>query len=512
MRTSFLLALTGLAVLVPATPIAPPLSHGHPLRARQDNSTSACAQVQQYLEEEATTRIPAKLAHDCLISIPLNATSAKELLQALPTYIEWQSTLDALKNPPSEYAEMVQPPVDILGGLKMIEADIDAGKLESEYEFGWSLYSLILSAHDGHFAYVPDSVGAIFRFGRPIPLVSVSEDGTKLPSIFAFHDVLGMQFKNISYTPSPVVLIDNIPATMFLEKWSQYGGLQDRDALYNNAFYELAQVSLGSSGSGTGLFAGGGRASMVYPDATTKLTFANGTSYTMENYARVLVPFNGVTSGEDLARRYFYFGSSGFSGGAHADADEDGGLVASAQTPLGYPDPVVAGPYNLINGYFIDAPGYEDVAVLSVPNFVGASGLGEDFQMTTQRFIPMALAAGKTKLIVDLQANGGGTIMQGYDMFKQLFPSIEPYGANRFRAHEAIDLIGQSYSAWASKFPRSKSDNYTVTSVQSSYFDYHMDMTLDGEPFSSWDEKFGPYESDGGKLHVPGVTMRRANV
>jgi hypothetical protein len=449
--------------------------------------------------------MPAQLAWDCINAVPLNASSAKRLIQALRPYIEWQSTLAELKNPPAEYAEKVQPPVDIFGGLDQIDADIDAGNFKNEYDFGWTLYTLILSAHDGHFSYIPDSVGSIFAWGRPVPLVSVSEDGEQLPSVFVFADVLGMQYKNISYTPSPVVQIDGRDATEFLEDLSQYGSLQDRDALYNNVFYELAQVSLGTQGSGTGIFTGGGRGRWVYPGATTTLTFANGSSYTMENYARSNIPFREIATGEDLAERWFSYGSADPSFAdtrAQADDADVSTLAARGATP-GFPAPVAAGPLNLINGFYIDAAGYEDVAVLQVPNFVGSNIAEIPFQRLTQNFIPKALADGKTKLIIDLQANGGGTILQGYDMFKQLFPDIEPLGTNRWRAHQALDLVGQSISAFSSQFPREFGDNRTISFAQSSYFDYHMDMKEDGTAFSSWDEKIGPQEVKGELYTTP---------
>jgi hypothetical protein len=494
----------GLATLAAATPISPPLpaalSEPQPILPRQDNgtnSTAPCAQVSAIVYKTGVLpvdpKVPAQVAYDCINSVAFNATSAKRLVKGLRPYMEWQSTLTVLKDPPAEYVEKVQPAIDILGGLDKLDADIDAGKYETEYEFGWSLYTLIQSAHDGHFSYVPDSVGTVFNWGRPIPLVSVSEDGAKLPSVFAFPDILGLQYKNISYTPSPVVEIDGQDVTEFLEEVSQYGSLQDRDALYNNVFYELAQVSLGSSGSGTGMFTGGGRGRWVYPGPTTTLKFANGTEYTMENYARVLQTFRGITTGEELAKRLFYYGAS--SGDDTPEITEtDPGSAAA----IGYPTPVVPGPANLINGFFIDAPGYEDVAVLQVPNFVGDQSAEVSFQRTTQQFIPKALAAGKKKLIIDLQANGGGTILQGYDMYKQLFPKGDPYGANRFRYTEAVDLIGQSFSSWASKFPRVTTTNNTVKQVQASYFDYHSDTTVDGESWSSWEEKVGPQEVNGG--------------
>ena len=315
MKTSALLALSGLAVLVSSTPVTPalprPLPQVLPLQSRQNNgtnSTAPCAKVSQAIYSETDrpafeTHVPAKLAYDCIKSVPLNVSSAKNLLKDVPDLLEWQSTLKALADPPEEYREKVQPAVDLLGGLETIAAEVDAGKFASEYDFGWRLYTLIQSAHDGHLSFVPDSIGTIFTWGRPVPLVSVSADGTQLPSVFAFADVLGMQFKNISYTPSPVTEIDGEDATKFLERASQFGSLQDRDALYNNLFYGLAQVSLGSDGTGTGMFTGGGRGRYVYPGPTTTLKFANGSSHVMENYANVWTTFRGIETGEQLAER-----------------------------------------------------------------------------------------------------------------------------------------------------------------------------------------------------------------
>ena len=475
----------------------------NPFHKHQANTTDACGQILNATDDQGY--VPAKLAYDCLSLLPLNATSGKLLLKALVPWFQWQSTLTALKNPPKEYAQKVQGPVDILGGLEDIATAIDNGEYKSEYEFGWALYSLVASAHDGHFNYLPDSVGAIFVFGRKIPLVSVSEDGKKLPSVFAFPDVLGMQFKNISYTPSAVVEIDGKNAHEWLEDWAQYGTLQDRDALYNNVFYELAQVSMGSNGNAVGTFAGGGRGRYVYPGATTTLKFANGSSLTMENYARPLLNFRNYHSAKEVSERVFLYSTSGVDLDSTARAQK---LViestppspqsASADTaaagPLGYPVPKVPGPANLINGYYINAPGYEDVAVLSVPNFVGDSYYEIQFQQTTQKFLPQAAADGKKKLIIDLQANGGGTILQGYDLFKQIFPSQHPYAGTRFRAHEALDLIGQSISAWSAKTPRGATTNTTRKQLQTSVFDYQYDVNENDRPFSSWKDKYGPVE------------------
>ncbi|KAF2652419.1 hypothetical protein K491DRAFT_681348 [Lophiostoma macrostomum CBS 122681] len=501
MLSSAMLALVGLVTLATATPVAPAVPRAlpqalpgtGPIYPRQSNATAPCAQASAaYYQNNAgvvfVPNIDAKLAYDCLKSVPLNVSSAKTLLKALPPFLEWQSTIKGLKNPPPEYAAKVQPPIDILGGIEQIAADIDAGKYTGEYDFGFDLYNLITSSHDGHFNYIPDSVGIIFAFGRPVPLVSVSEDGQKLPSVFAFNDVLGLQFKNISYTPSPVTQIDGMDIEEFVENWAQYGSLQDRDALYNNVFYSLAQVSIGSLGSGTGSFTGGGRGRFIYPGPTTTLTFANGTNYTMSNYARVLTPLKNVETGEDLAKKFFY-------GSSDSALVQDKVVGTSSQSPttatVGYPKPIVPGPGNLINGFYLSGSGYNDVAVLQVPNFVASGAYEVGFQNTTKQFLAKAVADGKKKLIIDVQANGGGTILQGYDMFKQLFPSLDPYGAYRIRATDEIDLIGQAFSEYGSKVPRALSNNGTVQTVQMSVFDYETDMQVDEKPFTSWDDKFG---------------------
>lgn len=505
MRLSGIISVVGLSVIAVASPVAP--SRTQHLQGRQvNNTTPPCAQVSQYVYDTGPVvkeQVPARMAWDCINSVKFNVTSGRKLIQDIRPYIEWQSTLEALKNPPAEYVEKVQPPVDIIAGLDKIVSDIDAGRFESEYDFGWTLYTLIQSAHDGHFTYVPDSVGSIFTWSRPVPLVSVSADGEQLPAVFAFPDVLGMQFTNISYTPSPVVKIDGEDANQWLENFSQFGSLQDRDALYNNVFYELAQISLDTSGSGTGMFTGGGRGRWVYPGPSTTLEFANGSEYTMQNSARPRVSFRNINSGEDLAAKWFSWGSFSSSASTESEEMSTAASAAAADTAPGYPAPIVSGPVNLINGFYVDAAGYEDVAVLQVPNFVGSNVYQLFFQQASQQFLPKALADGKTKLIIDLQANGGGTILQGYDMFKQLFPDLDPYGANRFRAIETIDLLGQSFSAFGSMFPHAFGRNQTISQVQGSPFDYHQDMNLDGSPFSSWGEKFGPHEVNGDKYTTP---------
>jgi hypothetical protein len=62
-------------------------------------------------------------------------------------------------------------------------------------------------------------------------------------------------------------------------------------------------------------------------------------------------------------------------------------------------------------------------------------------QAILRKFLLNATKQNKKKLIVDLRGNGDGTIDLAFDIFKQLFPTIEPYGASRYRASEAFHYI-----------------------------------------------------------------------
>lgn len=430
-------------------------------------------------------------------------------MDSLRPYIQWQTTIEYLKDPPAEYAEKIQPPYDFWAAYESIYDKATAGDYANEYEFGFDLYTVFQRSHDGHFAYIPDSVGGIFTWGRPTPLVSVSTDGTSIPQVYVYADVLDASVGNASFTPSPLTEIDGQDATEYLLNWSQIGSLQDRDALWNNMFYLLAQVSLGSSGTGTGTFSGGGRGRWVYPGANTTLTFKNGSSVTTENFARVLQPFANITSGADIYETFFTIppgepqqileivssikASSTATTSTSAPASTSTAASTSIPAP-GYPSPIVREKNNLNSGYFLEGDDYDDVAVLSVPSFVGTTADEIDFQAVNTYFIERAVAAGKKKLIIDVSANGGGTILQGYDLFKQLFPSIQPYGATRFRAQEALNLVGQEASAYCGLVPRSLDTNATVQEVCSAAVNYRTDVDENYKNFYSWREKYGPHE------------------
>ncbi|KAJ4286656.1 hypothetical protein N0V90_012908 [Kalmusia sp. IMI 367209] len=480
-----------------------------PLQPRQ-NASSPCAEVATSVAAQsaaATPSVDAKLAYDCITSVPLHKDAALQLLDGVVPYFKWQSNTVWLKDPPAEYAEKVQPGIDVWGGLEEIKSKVEGEEYDNEFEFGFELYTLLQQTHDGHFVYVPDVVGEIFNWARPVPLVSVSEDGKALPKPYVYADVLAESYGNASFAPSAIVKINGEDATEFLENWSQRGSLQDRDALYNNVFYELATVSLGPTGSGIGTFAGSGRGKWVYPGPETELEFENGTTVTYTNVARVLVSLDGVTDGESLYQKYFAIqGTSTIAESPSNSSVPTASATASATSipAPGYPPPIYREEHNLIGGYYLEDD-YSDIAVLSVPSFVSLESAEIPFQQVGEKFLAAAKAAGKKKLIIDVSANGGGTILQGYDLYKQLFPKgIGHAAADRFRAFESTDLLGQYYSRASEALPRElvePTPNETLYileyDVVASVFNYQTDLNESDQNFPNWEAKYGPVEKHG---------------
>ena len=101
MKALALLALAGSAIAS-----AVPPSRSTQIEACKVNytPTAPCAQVSQHMHHDANKEpnrmIPAELAWDCINSVPFNATSGKHLLHAIRPYVQWQSTIVALKTLP----------------------------------------------------------------------------------------------------------------------------------------------------------------------------------------------------------------------------------------------------------------------------------------------------------------------------------------------------------------------------------------------------------------------------
>lgn len=171
--------------------------------------------------------------------------------------------------------------------------------------------------------------------------------------------------------------------------------------------------------------------------------------------------------------------------------------------PTGYPDPVIVQSSLAIQGYYMNETGYEDVAVLVIPDFgpeIVEAYTNEtqplvESQKVIKKFFAGAVKDGKKKLIVDLRGNQGGTIDMGFETFKQIFPNLEPYGATRYRAHEAFAIFSADIADFTENvtFAEKQPELYAQLVQEASTWDYQNIMNEKGEAFESFSDYFGPY-------------------
>ena len=312
--------------------------------------------------------------------------------------------------------------------------------------------------------------------------------------------IAGFAPQDVSYTPSPIESVDNIDVVTFMVAQSLIQNIQDPDASYNTGFLELAQFT--NNPNNLGLFA----SPFFYPGANTTIVYANGTSETTPNVALVLEDLSSITNGDDM---YSAFCTPTAVGAAASSATSSfqkrqatalpsstASLVPAPTSP-GYPYPVVKHSANLVAGYFLNDTGNENVAVLSIPSYSADDpGSPLEFQNVVQSFLAAAQQAGKTKLIIDLQANPGGIVNLGLDTFAQLFPSMRPNTLGNMVSNVGQNVIGRTFSnIEAGDKTEAARDNDLAAqwTVQS-------DMTLNGTGFASWDDLAGPVHLHGGNF------------
>jgi hypothetical protein len=70
--------------------------------------------------KNASIRVPAQRAYDCLMSVPVDVAGDVKEIQELKAYLEYQSTLAWLKAGVKD----VREPLDIMGGLDSIAKNV----------------------------------------------------------------------------------------------------------------------------------------------------------------------------------------------------------------------------------------------------------------------------------------------------------------------------------------------------------------------------------------------------
>lgn len=420
---------------------------------------------------------------------------AVQFVDSIEPYLEWQSDAAYKADPPPDY---FYPPYDMFAALQTVRANLLNDVYNSEYTFQTDLYLKVVGqGHDGHFALYPDLLSGAFLYTRARSLVSISEDGA-LPVIKMYEDIVADPA-----TASAVVLINGIDAATYIEDTIYTASFnQDPDAAYNTMFFSKAVFG---AGEGSGYFSSGGRIRFSYQGPTTTFAFANGTNATFVNTALVLASLEGITDGESMFDR-FCSGANEFvaTGGkptttisppmpasTSSSSSVAPSMPTSGVTVPGYPPPVDITDDAVVSCYYLDGPGFEDVAVLSVLAFENESPA--EFQAVTRNCLAQARAAGKSKLVIDFSANGGGYILQGYDFFRQLFPQIVQDGFSRWKANDAFVALSHIVSDSVATLDPYTSDNARLVSTYEVTFDRRYDLDLFDLPFPDFYAKFGPY-------------------
>ncbi|KAL5086249.1 hypothetical protein Trisim1_009576 [Trichoderma cf. simile WF8] len=454
-------------------------------RVSRADKVEPCAEVSNLwaaqISSTALPSVPASLAYACLNTIPLHKDAGIELIDSLEPYLEWQTDAAYKADPPADY---FYPPHDIFKALAGVRADLVADKYTNEYEFQVDLYARVFApAHDGHFVFYPDALTIAFEWTRAKPIVSISENGRDLPVVKLYEDVA----KNPKTAPT-ITKINGIEASKYiLDTIAVASFNQDIDAAYNSMFYSKGFAAA----TGTqGYFSGGGRIRYLYQGPETKFTFDNGTTATFENTASVKANMTGVVDGQSYFDTFCFLSVDFFRRSAvPAEPATIGARAQPGQNP-GYPVPVLATNDGIVSGYFLEGDGLEDVAVISVLTFEPSSP--PQFQAVVQNFFAEAVAAGKSKLVVDFQGNPGGFIALGYDFYGQLFPHIRADGFSRWKLSPEFETIAHAFSnATKGVNPYTEADIGKIQAYLTSE-NWRFDLDKKEQPFTSFADKFAP--------------------
>jgi len=487
-------------------------------------SSQPCATVSSALSRSTSASVPAQVAFDCLNSVPVDTQGNQKLIDELKQVWQFQSELVWYKNPGSdwEYGSL-----DIIGELDKIKGNL--GSFKSEYEVQLAIQNITIRTGNFHFNYSPDIL-QVFQFRRPFNVASISSDGKALPKLYVHDDI--EQVAAGSSRVSEIQQINGQNPYDYLKStfFSQY---IDSDGQMNNMF------SKGDTDH-QGAFA----AQRKFDGNTTDIKWANGSSASIQNLATSEVTFTGVRDGQTFFQRFCTGAVSGIGSTRTADTkdaadtkelEEVKPISPSILGPVltiphgdyhtrnkrqviptsGYPDAVAESSSGVVSGYFLTGRGYEDVAVLKIISFSNPEERGEaafnnEFQATIASFLTQCRSQQKTKLIIDLRENGGGNTNLLLDAFMQLFPELDPFSGQRYRASDAWVKMGdavdeiRSSTDLATKYRRSVGETIENTSIFRYWAWWHF-RKADGTNFASWDEFNGPLNLNSDKLTV---TMR----
>ncbi|KAK8079543.1 hypothetical protein PG997_007361 [Apiospora hydei] len=441
--------MRNLIALVSALQVAGAASISPEIEPRaQQQSGDACTTLSQVIQSHAVKGkdllVEGQLVHDCLTALPFKSQLTGQFLTELRKYVQFQSTLEALKAPPKSY---LSPAIDILGGLDTIAKTT----YQSQYDFDMALTSLFNSANDGHLDFQLCSIRPTLLFFRDpsYQMVSVSVDGLAAPALYLWNDASLITSKTVKV--SPVTTINGKKATDYLNDVASRITSQDPDARWNQLFPSYA--ALASSGSPAYAY-GKFTTSVVWPGTnSTVVGFANGTTLAIDTVtimpAAIISGGNFPQNAEDL------FENICVPSSATTANNQKKRSLPSWKFPDNYDDETqekqtqlpTSGPhYNQMNGYYLDA----QTAVMFIPSFNG-EGQPDDqdgkFADVATKLVSDAVKSGRKRIIIDVSGNGGGNINRGFDLFRLFFPNGFPYSATKFRRTDATNAIDTIFAS-----------------------------------------------------------------
>lgn len=478
-------------------------------------SSQPCATVSRLLFTSSNAPISAQAAFDCLNSVPVDSQGNQRLIDELKLVWQFQSELGWYKNPGNdwEYGSL-----DIIGELDKIKSNL--GSFQSEYAVQLAIQNITIRTGNFHFNYSPDIL-QVFRFQRPFNIASISSDGKALPKLYVYEDV------------------KQLARNSRVSDIQQINGQNPYDFLKSNFYSQY----IDSDGQMNAMFAKGDTdhqgafaAQRKFGGNSTDVRWANGSTTSIQNTATTEFSFSGVTDG----RTFFQKFCTGLVSGASTDSADTKDKELPFVSPhdlgpvptipindyhtrnkrqvipaAGYPRAIAQAQSGVVAGYFLSGRGYEDVAVLKIISFSnpeedGESAFNNEFQATVASFLTQCQSQQKTKLVIDLRENGGGNTNLLLDAFKQLFPELDPFSAQRYRASDPWIKIGdavneiRSNTDMARKYRRETGDSIENTAIFRFWAYWHF-RKADGTNFASWDEFNGPLDLNSDKLTM---TMR----
>ena len=480
-------------------------------KAPPQAQSTACGDIISAADANPTSFVfLAEDVYNCLISVPFHRAIATNFIQWVNTTLQFQSTTTYLKKPPSGYQ---QPATDLFGRLDQLQKDVDANKFANQYAFEATLQTIIYSAHDAHLTLSAGVLNA-FTFGAPYNLVTLSKDGVETPKVYIADDVVNITDSAIY---SAITKINEEDVVSYLTRFAalnSYGTLEPNSD-WNQLMYSSATEVQGY----WNIFEG---VTTFYPGPKITFTFENGTTLSDNWYALYNSPgpTGPLATGGDFYNFFvlgiypasfnlttYYATQSAASSSATPTATQSANATDSASATAtatawanpAYPDdPFVVQPdlgvFSLgsLTGYFLNDT---DVAVLSIPTFAAYGNGLDTFTSTVSDFLSSAKSVGATKIIIDLQSNGGGNTLLAFDTFKQFFPTMDPYSGSRFRSHQLADVLGTTITQYWNTLELNDEDYYFLSTDEWLATD-RLDATT-GQNFTSWPAEFGPFTDDG---------------